>query len=81
MTIRTAVLLLLLFVGCAPAKPKPDGKEPPSACEGLDYCACTAAAGCEVKAEGCLCPCDFGCPKGCMCVCGGGKYLGCQKKP
>ena len=80
MTIRTAVLLLLL-VGCSPAQPKPDAKEQPSACEGLDYCACVATQGCAPKAEGCLCPCDFGCPKGCMCVCGGGKYLGCQKKP
>jgi hypothetical protein len=52
----------------------------PTACEGLDYCACGARAACEVVADGCLCPCDFGCPRGCVCACGGGKFLGCRAR-
>jgi len=75
--------LALLAVDCGRARPNPETGETGetgAVCAGLDYCACTKTAGCSVKSDGCLCPCDYDCPKGCVCVCGGGKYLGCEKK-
>ena len=71
--------LALLAVGCRRTRPKPGTAETDAACAALDYCACAKTAGCSVKAEGCICGCDYGCPKGCVCVCGGGKYLGCER--
>lgn len=78
-----ALALVLLAVGCGRARQNPETGEPgesDAVCEGLDYCACAKTAGCSVKTDTCICPCDYGCPKGCVCVCGGGKYLGCEKK-
>ena len=80
-TVRAiALALALLVVGCGRARTKPGTGETGAECAGLDYCACAKTAGCSVKADGCICGCDYGCPKGCVCVCGGGKYLGCEKK-
>jgi hypothetical protein len=64
----------------APVATAPGPTSLAQGCAGLDYCACKAQKACKVKSEGCLCPCDFGCPKGCVCACGGGKYLGCEPK-
>ena len=80
LTLTLTFTLALLAGGCGRARPTPGASETGAECAGLDYCACTKTAGCSVKAEGCICPCDYGCPKGCVCVCGGGKYLGCERK-
>lgn len=56
---------------------------PMPVCEGLSYCDCTAATGCEPLVDltpGCVCPCDdpFNCTgELCACACGGAEYRGC----